>query len=118
MVNMGQGFEWQKPTFLVKILKKLKTLKPRPRSGPRLSDSEIFIDDLETKTHPEGIHDVIDDFVTWYNMQKKGSLVLEIMSTPDHGSPPALPRRRAWPRPPGRPSTHPCQNKCQCITSL
>ena len=118
---MGHGFEWQKSSLLVKMVRKLKALKPKSRSGPRLSDNEIFIEDMETKTHPEGIHDVIDDFVTWYNKQKKGSLVIEMISTQDqgkHGSPPTLPRRRAWPCPPGRPSTHPCQNKCQCITSL
>ena len=118
--HTGNTMDWLKSTILVKILKKMKTMKLRSRSALTTSDTEIFTKDIKTKTHPEGIYDVIDDFVSSYYLHKKGELNHQNVSTASLNTslPPTLPRKKSWANPPARPPAHPCTVKCYCITSL
>ena len=104
----------------MKVLKKMKLGKLRSRSAITLSDTEIFGRDMETRTHPEGIYDVIDDFVSSYYLNQKGDFVLLKVSkgSENAASPPTLPRKNIHSNPPERPPSHPCMVKCKCITSL
>ena len=117
---VGNTMDWLKSTILVKILKKMKTMNSRSRSAITTSDTEIFSKDIVTKTNPEGIYDVIDDFVSSYYLQKKGGLSHQNVSaaSPNVSLPPTLPRKNSWANPPARPPVHPCTVKCYCITSL
>ena len=122
--------KWLKQTSFVKILNKMKFAKNRSRSAITMSNTEIFITDRERKTHPEGIYDVIDDFVTSYNSHRKDEFYLvnhlKVAEPKDDKTiprittslPPTLPRKNIWSNPPARPPAHPCTVRCHCVTSL
>ena len=115
--------QWLNKSLLSKILLKIRSLRSGARSAIMMSDTEIFIGSLDWKTHPEGIYDVIDDFSTvYYYLDRQVELTrvnpLNLLDDQNYIHPPTLPRKNSWLNPPARPPVHPCNIKCQCVTSL